>query len=153
VLNSPNNPNAITAPNTGIEFVNVAPGDHIGGIPAHRFKAGADYAVTVKWKVGADLNAVGGQYLIHDDTNVNPKVPAYAVLNLHTSYQLLPNVELFGLINNALNQHYYLAGTFTNTGGFGPANNNPNTLGTLSDLRTFVPGMPFAAYAGIKARF
>jgi hypothetical protein len=75
-----------------------------------------------QWKVGADLNAVGSQYLIHDDTNVN--------------------------------QHYYLAGTFTNTGGFGPANNNnPNTLGTLSDPRTFVPGMPFAAYAGIKATF
>jgi iron complex outermembrane recepter protein len=154
VLNSPNNPNAITDPNTGVQFVNVVPGDHIGGIPAHRFKAGAEYAVTDKWKIGADLNVVGSQYLIHDDTNVNPKVPAYAVLNLHTSYQLTPNVELFGLINNALNQHYYLAGTFTDTGGFTPANNNnPNTLGVLTDPRTFVPGMPFAAYAGLRATF
>jgi iron complex outermembrane receptor protein len=153
-LNSPNNPNAITDPTTGIQYVNVAPGDHIGGIPAHRFKAGAEYAVTDKWKVGADLNVVGSSYLVHDDTNVSPKLPAYAVLNLHTSYQVTPNVELFGLVNNALNQHYNLFGTFTDTGGFTPANNNnPSTLGTLSDPRTFVPGMPFAAYAGLKARF
>jgi iron complex outermembrane recepter protein len=153
-LNTPFNPAAITDPNTGIQFVNVVPGDHIGGIPAHRFKAGAEYAVTDKWKVGADLNVVGTSYLVNDDTNVNPKVPAYAVLNLHTSYQLTPNIELFGLINNALNQHYYLFGTFTDTGGFTPANNtNPNTLGVLTDPRAFVPGMPFAAYAGLKARF
>jgi putative tryptophan/tyrosine transport system substrate-binding protein len=36
VLSSPNNPAAISDPNTGIQFVNVVPGDHIGGIPAHR---------------------------------------------------------------------------------------------------------------------
>jgi iron complex outermembrane receptor protein len=153
-LNSPNNPNAITDQNTGIQYVNVVPGDHIGGIPAHRFKAGGEYAVTDKWKVGADLNVVGSSYLVHDDTNLSPKVPAYAVLNLHTSYQLLPKVELFGLVNNALNQHYYLFGTFTDTGGFTQANNNvTSTLGALSDPRTFVPGMPLAAYAGIRATF
>jgi outer membrane receptor protein involved in Fe transport len=56
---------------------------------------------------------VGSQYLIHDDSNQFAKVPAYATLNLHTSYQLTPNVELFGMINNVLNQHYYVAGTFT----------------------------------------
>jgi iron complex outermembrane receptor protein len=152
VLNSPNNPNAITDPTTGTQFVNVVPGDHIGGIPAHRFKVGAEYAVTDKWKVGADLNVVGSQYLIHDDTNQSPKVPAYAVLNLHTSYQLTPNIELFGLINNALNQHYYAAGTFVSTGGFSSADGS-NTIATLNDPRTMQPGMPFAAYAGVKAKF
>jgi outer membrane cobalamin receptor len=91
LLSSPNNPFADANGN-----ISVIPGDHIPGIPAHRFKVGAEYAVTDLWKVGADLNAVGSQYLIHDDANQNPKVPAYAVLNLHTSYQLTPNVELFG---------------------------------------------------------
>jgi iron complex outermembrane recepter protein len=75
-------------------------------------------------------------------------------VNLHTSYQLTPNIQLFGLINNALNQHYYLFGTFTSTSGFTPADNtNSNTLGALTDPRTFVPEMPFAAYAGLKATF
>jgi iron complex outermembrane recepter protein len=120
---SPNNPAADVNGN-----ISVTPGDHIPGIPAHRFKVGAEYAVTELWKVGADLNAVRSQYLIHDDANQNPKVPAYAVLNLHTSYQLTPNVELFGLVNNALNQHYYAQGTFFDIG------NQPGSLGlTMRD--------------------
>jgi outer membrane cobalamin receptor len=69
--------------------------------------------VTDAWKVGADLYAVGSQYLIHDDTNESRKVPGYGVLNLHTSYyQLTPSAELFGIVNNVLNPHYYLQGTF-----------------------------------------
>ena len=73
--------------------------------------------------------------------------------NLHTSYQLTKEVELFGLIQNLFNQHYYSVGTFFNTAGF-----NTNTFGgpnffALNDPRTFVPGMPFAAYAGIRAKF
>jgi iron complex outermembrane receptor protein len=163
-LSSPNNPNALCEDGNTLSFdnaagndcvnssVNVVPGDHIGGIPAHRLKVGAEYAVTDRWKVGADLNVVGSSYLVHDDTNLSPQVPAYAVLNLHTSYQLTPNVELFGLINNALNQHYYLSGTFVDTGGF-PSMDNTNFLATLGDARTFTPGIPFAAYAGLKARF
>jgi iron complex outermembrane receptor protein len=154
-LFSPNNPNALTDPNNGdVQFVNVKPGDHIPGIPAQRFKIGAEYAVTDAWKLGADLNVVGSQWLIHDDTNQSPKVPAYAVLNLHTSYQVTKNIEVFGLINNVLNQHYYLGGTFFQAGGFQSASpNTPNLLAQLSDPRTFVPGMPLAAYVGIRARF
>jgi iron complex outermembrane receptor protein len=154
-LFSPNNPNALTDPNNGdVQFVNVQPGDHIPGIPAIRFKAGAEYAVTDAWKVGADLNVVGSQYLVHDDTNQSPKVPAYAVLNLHTSYRLTSNIEVFSVINNALNQHYYSGGTFFETGGFASTNGGvTNLLTSLSDPRTFVPGMPLAAYAGVKVRF
>jgi iron complex outermembrane receptor protein len=154
-LFSPNNPNALTDPNNDdVQFVNVKPGDHIPGIPAVRFKAGAEYAFTDAWKVGADLNVVGSQYLVHDDTNQSPKVPAYAVLNLHTSYQVTPNIELFGLINNVLNQHYYLGGSFFETGGFPSTTAGvTNLLASLSDPRTFVPGMPLAAYAGVKVRF
>jgi iron complex outermembrane recepter protein len=154
-LSSPNNPNALTDPNNDdVQFVNVKPGDHIPGIPASRFKAGVEYAATDAWKVGGDLNVVGSQYLVHDDTNQSPKVPAYAVLNLHTSYQVTPKVEVFGLINNVLNQHYYVAGTFFETGGFASTTSGvTNLLASLTDPRTFVPGMPLAAYAGVKVRF
>ena len=154
-LFSPNNPNALTDPNNDdVQFVNVKPGDHIPGIPAVRFKAGVEYAFTDAWKLGADLNVVGSQYLVHDDTNQSPKVPAYAVLNLHTSYQITPNIEVFGLINNVLNQQYYLGGTFFQTGGFASTTAGvTNLLASLSDPRTFVPGMPLAAYAGLKVKF
>jgi iron complex outermembrane recepter protein len=56
------------------------------------------------------------------------------------------------LVQNLFNQHYYAVGTFFNTAGFNTTGGGPNFL-VLNDPRTFVPGMPFAAYAGIKAKF
>jgi iron complex outermembrane receptor protein len=97
---------------------------------------------------------VGSQWLVHDDTNQSPKVPAYTVVNLHTSYQLTPNIEIFGLINNVFNQQYYLGGTFLETGGFASTTRGvPNLMAQLTDPRTFVPGMPLSAYAGMRVKF
>jgi iron complex outermembrane receptor protein len=146
----------ISSPDNPVSDINgnifVTPGDHIPGIPAHRFKAGAEYAITDAWKLGADVNVTGSQYLIHDDSNQNPKVPAYTVVYLHSSYQVTKNVEVFGLVNNLFNQHYFAAGTFFSTGF------NSNTFGganflVLNDPRTFLPGIPLAAYAGVRAKF
>ncbi len=109
--------------------------------------------MTDAWTVGADLNVIGSQYLLHDDSNQNPKVPAYWVVNVHTSYQLTENVQMYGLIQNLFDQRYYSVGTFVNTAGF--TSNTPGGASflALSDPRTFVPGMPFTAYAGIRAKF
>ena len=148
-LSSPNNPAA--DPLTGT--INVVPGDHIPGIPAQRFKVGAEYQITDAWKLGADLNVVGSQYLIHDDSNLNAKVPANWVVNMHSSYQVTKNVEIFGLVQNLFNQHYYSAGTFFSTAGFNNSTPGGANLFTFNDPRTFLPGMPLAVYAGIKATF
>ncbi len=97
---------------------------------------------------------MGSQWIIRDDTNQSPRSRAYSVVNLHTSYQITPNIEVFGLINNVFNQHYYLSGAFYETGGFASTTRGvTNLMAQLSDPRTFVPGMPLAAYAGIRARF
>lgn len=148
VLQSPNNPFANAEGN-----IFVTPGDHIPAIPGQRFKLSAEYQITDAWKLGGDLIVFGSQYLIHDDANQNPKVPPYWVVNLHTSYQVTKNVELFGLIQNLFDLHYYSSGTFFDNGGF-----NSNTFGgtnflVLNDPRTFLPGMPFAVYGGVKATF
>ena len=139
-LSSPQNPAADADGN-----LFVVPGDHIPGIPQQRFKVGFEYSITQPWTMGADLNAVGSQYLIGDQSNQNPKVPAYWVVNMHTSYKINKNVEVFGLVQNLFNQHYYAAGTFFDTQGI--------SFLTFNDPRTFVPGMPLAAYAGIRATF
>jgi len=139
---SANNPFA--DPATGNIF--VTPGDHIPNVPQHRFKAGIEYAVTDAWKVGIDVNAVGSQFATGDQANQNPKVPPYVVVNLHGSYQVTKNVELFALVQNLFNQHYYTTGTFFSPGSVPPSLN-------LTDPRMFVPGMPLAAYAGLRARF
>jgi iron complex outermembrane recepter protein len=152
-INSPNNPMAVADPVTGALNINVIPGDHIPGIPANRLKLGAEYQITDAWKLGGDVNFFGSQYLIHDDSNLNPKVPAYWIVNLHTSYQVTKNIEIFGLVQNLFNQHSYSAGTFFDTGGYNNSTlGGPNLL-TFNDPRTFLPVMPLAAYAGIKATF
>jgi iron complex outermembrane receptor protein len=122
-------------------------------LPSQRFKAGFEHNVTDAWTVGSDLNVIGSQYLLHDDSNQNAKVPAYWTVNVHTSYQLTENVQIYGLIQNLFDQRYYSVGTFVNTAGF--TSNTPGgaTFLALNDPRTFVPGMPFTAYAGIRAKF
>jgi iron complex outermembrane recepter protein len=140
ILSSPNNPFADA---NGQIF--VAPGNHIPAVPDHRFKAGADYKITDAWKLGTDINVVGGQYLVGDQSNQNPKVPAYWVVNLHSSYQLSKKVELFGLVRNLFNQRYYSFGTFFQTDSFPYLN--------LTDPRTLIPGAPFAVYAGIRGTY
>ena len=136
-LQSPFNPFADANGN-----IFVVPGDHLTGIPNFRFKLGAEYQVTKPWKVGADLNVVGSQWLVGDESNQNPKVAPYWVVNLHSSYKVTENVEVFGLVRNLFDQHYNVFGTFFDVTSF-------PYLG-LTDPRTFVPGVPFAAYVGVK---
>jgi iron complex outermembrane recepter protein len=148
LISSPNDPFADTNGN-----IFVAPGDHIPGIPAQRFKAGVEYAVTDAWKLGADVNVIGSQWLIHDDNNLNPKVSGFAVVNLHGSYQVTKNIELFGLVNNLFNNHYYAAGTFFETGGFNSNKFGAPNFFVQNDPRTFLSAMPLAAYGGVRATF
>lgn len=138
-LMSPGNPHAID------DLVTVTPGNVIPLIPPHRFKAGAEYSVTDKWKVGGDLIAVSSQYYRGDENNLNPQLPAYWVVNLRSSYQVNKHVELFGLVQNVFNQRYYTFGTFFERDEVPFLN--------LNDPRTVVPGMPLAAYGGVRARF
>jgi iron complex outermembrane receptor protein len=140
ILSSPNNPFADAKGN-----IFVVPGDRLTGMPDYRFKAGAEYQVAAPWKLGADINVVGSQYLVGDESNQNPKVSPYWTVNLHSSYQLAKSIELFALVKNLFNQHNYVYGTFFETKSFPYLN--------LTDPRTFVPGMPLAAYAGIRATF
>jgi iron complex outermembrane receptor protein len=138
-LASPNNPAALGG------LIQVRPGDHIPLVPQHRFKAGAEYRVTPGWKLGADLVVASDQYLRGDEANQNPKIPAYWVVNLHTSYDLTDSVRLFGLVQNLLDKKYETFGTF-----FEP--NRVPFLG-LSDARTQTPAAPLAVFAGLRVKF
>ena len=140
-LPSPNNPSADENGN-----VHVTPGKKIPGIPQHQFKAGADYLITPQWKVGADVIVVGSQYFVGDDANQNEKLASYWVANLHTSYDLSPNVRLFGLVNNLFNKTYYPYGTYFETQGVA------NAISALTDPRTLTPGQPLSVYVGMKMR-
>jgi iron complex outermembrane recepter protein len=138
-LSSPNNPLADDGQ------ITVRPGNHLPGVPRHRFKAGADYVVWDGWTVGADMIAVSGQYLVGDESNLNPKLPGYWVANLHTTYKVSKQVEVFGMVRNLFDKRYYTAGTFFEADAI-------PFLG-LSDPRTVSPGAPRAFYAGLRGKF
>ncbi len=139
---SPNNPFADEDGN-----IFIVPGNKIPAIPAHQFKAGGEVAVTPEWKVGANIAVVGSQYFVGDDGNQNPKVPAYWMTNLHTSYQVTKEVQVFGLITNLFNQRYYTYGTYFELDGVAKA-----VTYTFTDPRTITPAQPLAFYGGVKVR-
>ena len=71
--------------------------------------------MTDAWTVGTTGVAATGQYLFGDEANLTKQLPGYFVLNLNTSYQVTPNIQLFGLVQNVLDAKYYVYGTFSPT--------------------------------------
>ncbi len=68
--------------------VQILPGNQIPAIPRNRIKAGIDYSLTDAFKVGGDALFVSSQYFVGDESNQAPRLPSYAVFNLHASYQI-----------------------------------------------------------------
>ena len=140
---SNNNPGADANGN-----IQVQPGNHLPGIPGNLWKLGVDYKVTDAWTVGGTGVAASGQFLFGDEANLTAKTPAYFVLDLHTSYQITPNLQLFGLIENAFNTTYYTFGTFSPTSSVpivqAPGATNP---------RSYSPAAPIAGTVGIRVTF
>ena len=136
-------------------------GDELPGIPRHRFKAGFEYWLTPKWKFGADLVATNSQPLYPNEVSEDleeadedfvKRLAGYTRVDLHTSYDITENFQVYGLIKNVFDKRYGLYGTFfeadevseVDTALGGPGFNDP---------RTISPSMPFAAYGGVKIKF
>jgi iron complex outermembrane recepter protein len=147
-VNSPNNPQN---PTPGDDFITtVHPGARMPGIPENIFKAGFDYWLTHEWKFGGDVTASSDQTFFGDEANLNVPLPGYAVVDLHTSYDITKNIQLYGLINNIFDNKYATFGNYTNIDDATAA-----SLGTINftDPRTIVPAQPLAVYGGMKVRF
>ena len=140
---SENNPAADPAGN-----VQIQPGDRLPGIPANLFKLGLDYKLTGAWTVGGSGIYASGQYLFGDEANLTPQTPPYFVLDLHTSYQVTKNLQLFALLENAFDATYYTFGTFSPTSSIpiaqAPGATNP---------RSYSPAAPIAVTVGLRATF
>jgi iron complex outermembrane recepter protein len=142
-LASPNNPAANDDGN-----ILVRPGDRLPAIPRHQLKLGGDYYIMPKWTVGADVSVFTNQFLVGDEANQNAKLPSYWVMNLHTSYQVTDNVQIFGIVNNVFDRRYASFGTFFETDGV--ANAIPIAL---TDPRAFTLAPPLSVYGGVKVKF
>jgi iron complex outermembrane recepter protein len=140
---SPNNPFA----NENGDIL-VVPGDRVPAIPRHQIKMGAEYYILPKWAVGADVSIFTNQFLVGDQANLNPTIPSYWVMNLHTSYQVNENVQIFGIVNNVFDRRYAGYGTFFETDG--TANAIPIQF---TNPRTLTLAPPLSVYGGVKVKF
>ncbi len=126
----------------------VQPGDTLPGIPRNTLKVGVDGAITEAWRAGADGQLQTGQYLVGDEANLTPRLPGFFTLNLHTSYDVTPRIQLFANVQNALDRKYYTFGTFSPTNSVflsqAPDATNP---------RSYSPAAPIGAFGGVRVRF
>ena len=127
----------------------VVPGDRIPGIPRHRGTAVLEYNITDQWVVGGNTIVQSSQYRFGDEANLTKPVGGYVIVNLNTSYRITSYITVFGVLNNAFNQHYDTYGTF------GPIADVPfpNVPGGVTDPRTAVPGSPLTGYGGLRVTF
>ena len=130
--------------------VQVLPGNRIPRVPRNLFKAGIDYSVTDAFKIGGDMLLVGSQYFVGDESNQAPRLPSYAVFNLHASYQINKTFQVYARADNILDNRYATYGTFFNTAA---VPNSANGGAPFTDPRSVSPARPRAIYAGLKATF
>lgn len=139
VLGSPDSP---LAQAFGAGSIMVTPGAHLTSVPRHRLKAGADYAITPLWRVGADVVYSTGPWIRGDEINRAGTLSPYALVNLRTSYQLSPNLQLYGLLENVANTRTRSFGAFFDTNDISfLAFNNPRMVSL---------GPPLGVYGGVK---
>jgi iron complex outermembrane recepter protein len=145
-LPSPSNPFADANGN-----IQVTPGDRLPGIPLNQLKVGADYRPTEKWTIGAVLTYFSDQYLKGDESNQNPTLPGYVVINLHTAYAIADHIQLFANVQNLLNANYATFAQYGDPTGVGAPGVPTNGVGV--DNRFLAPGAPIAVYGGVKVKF
>jgi iron complex outermembrane receptor protein len=128
--------------------VSVGVGNRLPGVPAHQGKLGFSYHVTDQWTVGAVAIAQTGQYLFGDEADLTPELPGFVTLNISTSYQITPRIQLFGSVENITDTRYYTYGTFSPTSAVflrqAPNATNP---------RAYSPAAPVGGFGGVRISF
>ncbi len=128
--------------------LDIAPGNHLPGIPQNRVKLGADFNILPTWSVGATLTAVSSSYYVGDEANHLPTLPGYMVVGLHTSWQALPHLAVFAQINNLLDRQYSTWGVLGDPTGVNAPGVPENGVGVAPQFQS--PAAPFQIVAGVK---
>jgi len=142
-LASPNNPAADAAGN-----VAVAPGRHIPLNPANSVKAGGEWEMLPGLMLGAELVFTGSQYYDCDHANQNAKLPGFATVGLHGSYEVGGGWQVFGVVDNLFDSHAVGYGTYFDPGSTAGLYNP-----SLSDPRMITRLQPISFQLGARAKF
>ena len=115
-------------------------------MPQNRVVLDVEYQATPQWSIGADAKFVSSQFLVGDESNQEPKLPAYGVVNLHTSLKVNKWATFFFDIDNFFNRTYHTFIAFTQLDNLLPDLN-------LTDPTTLSPSPGRLVYAGLRATF
>jgi iron complex outermembrane receptor protein len=128
--------------------ITINPGDRLPGVPVNQGKLGLTYHVTDQWTIGGVLIAQSSQFLVGDEANLTPPLPPFFTLNLSTSYQLTPHIQLFAAVDNVTDEKYYTFGTFSPTTSVFLAQ-APNA----TNPRAYSPAAPVGGFGGVRITF
>lgn len=124
----------------------VVPGATIPLVPKNRLSVTGNYHPAEGWTLSLIGLYVSTQFYLNDETNSQPRLPGYFLLNSRIAYERpVPGGRLSGflMLNNMLDQHYSTFGTIAT-----------NTLTGGGALEQFVvPAPTLAIYGGLSFRF
>jgi len=95
-----------------LETFDVSKGDRLPGIPEHNVKIGADYHLNQQFTIGFTASYHSSQYYRGDEANVDKKIGAYKVVNLHSRYKLNDHVQFFAKVDNLFDSEYETFGLY-----------------------------------------
>ncbi|PTT95730.1 TonB-dependent receptor, partial [Pseudomonas sp. HMWF031] len=84
----------------------VTPGDKIPGQPEHLVKLYADYALTDKARLGAEVISASSQYFRGDEANENERIDGYVIANIYASYRFNDTFTASLRVNNLFDKDY-----------------------------------------------
>ncbi|MBV9345539.1 MAG: TonB-dependent receptor [Gammaproteobacteria bacterium] len=111
--------------------------------PRDRVTTDLEYESARGLSLGMDLRYTGSQFLAGDQSNQEPPLPSYTLVDLHLAWALRASLQLFAGVDNLFDRTYYTYGNFT------PLAALPPGLG-LSNPRTLSPGTPRVYYFGVR---
>jgi iron complex outermembrane recepter protein len=151
---SESSPSNSSADGNGV--IQVSPGNRIPANPRHVLKIRADWAVTSRLFVGANLLTSAGSYARGDEDNqdINGQLPGYTVVNLDGRFLISKGFEVFARVNNVLDRRYSNFGVVGENFFTGPGKTFGPTAGIDPANEQFRgPGTPIGAWIGVKYAF
>jgi iron complex outermembrane recepter protein len=136
--------------------IQVAPGDRIPANPRHVLKVRADWQVTSRFSVGANLVTSAGSYARGDENNrdLNGQLPGYTLLNLDARFLPSHNFEIFARVNNVFDRRYSNFAVVGENFFTGPGRTFGPAAGFEPVAEQFRgPGAPLGAWVGVRYSF
>ena len=119
--------------------IEVRPGDRIPAIPKHSLKAGAQFEMTDRLTLGAEVIASSSRYLRGDEANLQAPIEGFGIVNATASYRR-GRFQLFGRLENLFDAEYDNFGLYGDAGELG-----------FENPRFLSPGAPRTFLLGLRA--